>query len=162
MLRAEGLVRNPKRTYRVYREEGLQVRTKRRKKIIRPRVPLSVPSTVNERWSVDFVSDQLANGRRFRVFNVVDDFSRECIMQIVDFSIGGERLVRELDRLAESRPLPKKIVMDNVLRMEVKFSTHNRSPDTAISQRDSISIAPPGIYPPVKGLFSTIVNTGSA
>jgi putative transposase len=113
MLRAEGLVRNPKRTYRVYREEGLQVRTKRRKKIIRPRVPLSVPSTVNERWSVDFVSDQLANGRRFRVFNVVDDFSRECIMQIVDFSIGGERLVRELDRLAESRPLPKKIVMDN-------------------------------------------------
>jgi len=113
MLRTEGLVINPKRTYRVYREEGLQVRTKRRKRLIRPRVPLSVPCAVNERWSVDFVSDQLANGRRFRVFNVVDDFSRECILQIVDFSIGGERLVRELDWLAQTRPLPKKIVMDN-------------------------------------------------
>lgn len=113
MLRAEGLVKNPKRTYRIYREEGLQVRTKRRKKLTRPRVPLAVPSAVNERWSVDFVSDQLAHGRRFRVFNIVDDFSRECVQQIVDFSISGERLVREFDRLAKIRPLPKKIVMDN-------------------------------------------------
>ena len=64
-------------------------------------------------WSVDFVSDQLANGRRFRVFNVVDDFSRECLMQVVDFSIGGARLARELDRLAEQRPLPGRIVLDN-------------------------------------------------
>src|SRR6056297_3072672 len=107
------IVVNPKRTYRLYREEGLQVRTKRRKKLSRPRVPLALPSAVNERWSVDFVSDQLANGRRFRVFNVVDDFSRECVLQIVDFSIGGERLARELDQLAKSRRLAKKIVMDN-------------------------------------------------
>lgn len=113
MLRMEGLVINPKRTYRLYREEGLQVRTKRRKKITRPRVPLAVPSAVNERWSVDFVADQLANGRRFRVFNVVDDFSRECVLQVVDFSIGGLRLTRELDELAETRTLPRKIVMDN-------------------------------------------------
>ena len=113
MLRLEGLVVNAKRTYRIYREEGLQVRTKRRKKLIRPRVPLSVPSTVNERWSVDFVSDQLANGRRFRVFNIVDDFSRECVHQIVDFSIGGERLTRELDRLSQKRKLPQKLVLDN-------------------------------------------------
>ena len=113
MLKAEGLVINRKRTYRIYREEGLQVRTKVRKKLNRPRVPLVVPGATNERWSVDFVSDQLANGRRFRVFNVVDDFSRECILQVVDFSIGGERLARELDRLAEERPLPCKIVLDN-------------------------------------------------
>jgi putative transposase len=113
MLRTEGLVINPKRTYRIYREEGLQVRTKRRKKLQRPRVPLSVPTAVNERWSVDFISDQLANGRRFRVFNVVDDFSRECVLQVVDFSISGERLVRELDRLSGTRSLPKKVVMDN-------------------------------------------------
>ena len=113
MLRAEGLVKNPKRTYRIYREEGLQVRRKRRKRLTRPRVPMPVPNGVNERWSVDFMSDQLANGRRFRVFNIVDDFSRECVVQIVDFSISGLRLTRELDRLAESRPLPKTIVCDN-------------------------------------------------
>jgi putative transposase len=113
MLRAEGLVKNPKRTYRIYREERLQVRTKRRKKLNRPRIPMLVPNTVNERWSVDFVSDQLANGRRFRVLNVVDDFSRECVLQVVDVSISGQRLARELDRLAEYRQLPKTIVCDN-------------------------------------------------
>jgi putative transposase len=90
----------------------LQVRTKKRKKLNRPRVPLVVPVSVNQRWSVDFVSDQLANGRRFRVFNVVDDFSRECVLQVVDFSIGGMRLTRELDKLARTRLLPKRIVMD--------------------------------------------------
>ena len=55
----------------LYREEGLQVRTKRRKKITRPRVPMPVPTQANERWSADFMSDQLANGRRFRIFNLV-------------------------------------------------------------------------------------------
>jgi len=113
MLRAEGLVRNPKRTYRLYREQGLQVRSKKRKKLRRPRVPLAVPTRVNERWSVDFVSDQLANGRRFRVFNIVDDFSRECIAQVVDFSISGLRLTRELDQISGRRSLPLKIVCDN-------------------------------------------------
>ncbi len=92
MLKIEGHVINPKRTYRIYREEGLQVRTKRRKKLIRPRIPMVVPDAVNQRWSIDFVSDQLANGRRFRVLNIVDDFSRECVSQIVDFSISGQRL----------------------------------------------------------------------
>jgi putative transposase len=113
MLRSEGLVRNHKRTYRIYREEGLQVRTKRRKKLARPRVPMAVPVKVNERWSMEFVSDQQANGRRFRVLNVVDDFSRECVLQVVDFSISGQRLARELDRLAAHRPLPEAIVCDN-------------------------------------------------
>jgi putative transposase len=111
MLVLEGLVVNRKRTYRIYREEALQVRTKKRKKLRRPRIPMLVPEAVNERWSMDFVSDQLANGRRFRVLNIVDDFSRECVLQIVDFSISGHRLARELDRL--SRPLPKTIVCDN-------------------------------------------------
>ena len=113
MLVIEGRVVNFKRTYRLYREEGLQVRRKRRKKLNIPRIPMIVPSAVNERWSVDFVSDQLANGRRFRVFNVVDDFSRECVLQIVDFSISGQRLVNELDRLSRTRRLPNTIVCDN-------------------------------------------------
>lgn len=111
MLVIEGRVINCKRTYRIYREEGLQVRTKKRKKLIRPRMPMLVPDAVNERWSMDFVSDQLANGRRFRILNIVDDFSRECVLQIVDFSISGQRLARELDRL--TRSLPKTIVCDN-------------------------------------------------
>jgi len=72
-----------------------------------------VPSAVNARWSVDFISDQLANGRRLRVFNVVDDYTRECILQIVDFSISGQRLANELDRLARRRRLPKLLVSDN-------------------------------------------------
>jgi putative transposase len=92
MLVIEGRVQNHKRTYRVYCEEGLQVRTKRRKKISRPRVPILVPDAVNQRWSMDFVSDQLASGRRFRVLNVVDDFSREYIVKVVDFSISGHRV----------------------------------------------------------------------
>ena len=113
MLVIEGEVVNKKRTYRIYCEEGLQVRTKKRKKLTRPLIPMSVPDSINERWSVDFVSDQLANGRRFRVFNVVDDFSRECLLQVVDFSISGQRLTREFDRLAEQRGLPTRIAMDN-------------------------------------------------
>ena len=111
MLKAEQLVINSKRAYRIYREEGLQVRTKRRKKPTRPRIPMAVPNAVNERWSMDFVSDQLANGRRFRVLKIVDDYSRECILQVVDTSISGQRLARELDRL--TRQLPKTIVVDN-------------------------------------------------
>ena len=111
MLKIEGRVINRKRTYRIYREEGLQVRTKRRKKLRRPRLPMLVPDAVNQRWSMDFVSDQMASGRRFRVLNAVDDYSRECVLQIVDFSISGQRLARELDRLG--RQLPKTIVSDN-------------------------------------------------
>ena len=111
MLKTEGLVVNSKRTYRLYREEGLQVRTKRRKKLVRPRIPMLVPDAVNQRWSMDFVSDQLANGRRFRVLNIVDDYTREIVLQVVDFSISGYRVARELDLL--ERKLPKTIVCDN-------------------------------------------------
>ncbi len=113
MLKTEGLVQNRKRTYRLYCEEKLQVRTKRRKKLKRPRAPMLVPSGINERWSMDFVSDQLACGRRFRVLNIVDDYSRECVGQVVDTSISGQRVTRYLDELAERRGLPKIIVCDN-------------------------------------------------
>ena len=92
MLKRKGRVINRKRTYRIYGEEGLQVRTKRRKKITRPRVLMPVPTRANERWSADFMSDQLANGRRFRIFNLMDDFSRQCVGQIVDTAISGAPL----------------------------------------------------------------------
>ena len=70
-----------------------------------------VPDAVNQRWSMDFGSDQLANGRCFRVLNIVDDYSREIVLQVVDFSVSGDRVGRELDRL--ERKLPKTIVCDN-------------------------------------------------
>jgi putative transposase len=113
MLRNAGLVQNRKRTYRLYTEMGLQVRTKRRKKLIRPRVPLDLPQRAGERWSIDFVHDQLSYGRRFRVLNVVDDYSRECVGQLIDVSISGQRLARYLDQLAKQRSLLKTIVCDN-------------------------------------------------
>ena len=113
MLKAEGLVVNKKKTYRIYRELGMQVRTKRRKKLVRPRVPMLLPTRLNERWSLDFVSDQLSHGRRFRVLNIVDDFSRACVGQVVAFSISGQRLVRYLDELKAERGLPSTLVLDN-------------------------------------------------
>lgn len=81
--------------------------------MVRPRLPMAVPLKPNQRWSMDFVSDQLANGRRFRVLNVVDDYSRECIGQIVDSSISGGYVTRFLDQIVERRGRPKAIVCDN-------------------------------------------------
>lgn len=113
LLKAEGLVVNNKRTYRIYTEEGLQVRTRKRKKLQRPRQPMEVPLAMNQRWSMDFVSDQLSHGRRFRVLNVVDDFSREMVGQLVSVSITGAQVARFLDQLFEERSKPKKIICDN-------------------------------------------------
>ena len=113
LLKAEGLVVNRKRTYRIYTEEGLQVRTKKRKKLVRPRLPMEVPSRPNQRWSMGFVPDQLSNGRRFRTLNVVDDYSREMVGQLVSVSISGQQVARFLDQLKERRKLPSTIVCDN-------------------------------------------------
>jgi putative transposase len=114
MLRREGLVVNPKHTYRLYTEQGLQVRTKKRRKLPRrDRVAPQVPERAMQRWSMDFVGDQLADCRRFRVLNIVDDHSRFCPGQIVDVSIPGARVARFLDDLALRFGLPEEIVLDN-------------------------------------------------
>lgn len=127
-LRREGLVVNRKRTCRIYCELGLQVRTKRRKKLQRPRLPMLVPPQPNARWSVNFMSDQLANSRRFRILNIVDDYSRQCVGQIVDTLISGQRLARFLDELAQ-RALPKVLVCDNgsELTSKARFFWSQRS-----------------------------------
>jgi putative transposase len=111
---------NKKRTYRIYTKEWLQVRTKKRKKLQRPRLPMEAPSTPNQRWPMDFVSDQLSNGRRFRVLNMVDDYSREVIGQLVSVSISGHRVARFLDQIADQRGLPSLIVCDNGLEFTSK------------------------------------------
>lgn len=113
LLRREQCI-NLKRVYRLYREEGLKIRTKRRKKrYAPPRRPLALPASINERWSVDFIHDQLACGRRFRAFAVVDDFSRECLAIEVDTSLSGERVARVLDTVIQSRGRPAQVVSDN-------------------------------------------------
>lgn len=114
MLRREGLVVNHKKLFRLYREEKLAVRRRGgRKRAIGTRAPMLVPLRPDERWSLDFVSDQLTDGRRFRILAVVDDCTRECLALIVDTSLSGMRLARELDRLITERGRPKMIVSDN-------------------------------------------------
>lgn len=112
-LRGEGLVVNRKRSYRIYREEGLQLPRRRRKREKRARVPLPLPSAPGQRWSMDFVSDQLESGRQFRVLNVIDDFDRQCLGQWVDTSITGRRVAAFLTALGELHGLPTGIVCDN-------------------------------------------------
>ena len=114
LLRREGVALNHKKLFRLYREERLTVRRRGgRKRALGTRAPMAIPQGPNQRWSLDFVSDVLADGRRFRVLVVVDDFTRECLALVVDTSLSGVRLARELDRIAELRSLPLMIVSDN-------------------------------------------------
>jgi putative transposase len=114
LLRREGWTVNHKRVYRLYQEEGLQVRRRKRKRIgAVERQPLAIPVRQNERWSMDFVADALTDGRRFRSLNIVDDFNRECLAAQVDTSITGARVVRVLEQLRELRGLPQVLVTDN-------------------------------------------------
>lgn len=105
---------NHKRTERIYREEGLSLRLKKRKR--RPaalRVPMPQAHGPDQRWSMDFVSASLWQGRKFRALTIVDNYSRECPAIEIDNSLGGERVCRVLDRLALERGLPEIITVDN-------------------------------------------------
>jgi putative transposase len=114
LLKREGYVINHKKLYRLYREEKLAVRRRGgRKRAIGTRAPMLVPMAPNERWSLDFVSDQLTCGRRFRILTVVDDCTRECLALVADSSLSGVRVARELDRLMIERGKPKMVVSDN-------------------------------------------------
>ena len=114
LLRREGFVVNHKKVLRLYREEGLAVARRRRKKHVAvARVPLPKPTSRTERWSMDFVSDALASGRGFRCFTLVDDFTRECPAIEVAHSLPAWRVIAVLDRVAAERGLPRSIVCDN-------------------------------------------------
>lgn len=114
LLRREGIEVNHKKLFRVYREERLTVRRRGgRKRAIGTRAPMTLPQGPNQRWSLDFVSDQLSDGRRFRVLVVVDDFTRECLALVVDTSLSGARVARELDSLIAQRGKPLMVVSDN-------------------------------------------------
>ena len=102
------------RIYRRYREEGLSVRKRRaRRRAVGTRVPILVEAMANARWSLDFVHDQFACGRRFRILNVVDDVTRECLAAIPDTSISGRRVAQELTELIRQRGRPGMIVSDH-------------------------------------------------
>ncbi len=114
LLQREGFQVNHKKVYRLYCEERLKIRRKKRKRVAQvPRQPKPVPEAPNERWSMDFIHDTLFNGLVFRVLTIVDDHSRESPGLLVDRTISGERVARFLDNLAEERGLPEVIVVDN-------------------------------------------------
>jgi putative transposase len=114
MLAREGIVMNLKKLLRLYREENLRVRRRRgRKRAMGTRAPMTLPQAPNQRWSLDFVSNTLACGRRFRMLAVVDDFTRECLALVADTSLSGARVGRELDAIIAARGKPLMIVSDN-------------------------------------------------
>jgi putative transposase len=114
MLRREGFAVNRKRVYRIYKAAGLAVRRRRRRKLreARPAPPVEV-TCPNQRWSMDFVHDYLADGRRLRTFNVVDAFTRECLAIEVDTSLPARRVVGVLDKLVWVFGLPESVRVDN-------------------------------------------------
>ena len=114
LLRREGWTVNHKRVYRLYREEGLAIRCKRRKRFrAEARVPLALPKSANEVWTMDYTHDELASGRKFRTLNLMDGYTREALTIEVDTSLPGLRVVRVLDRLREMRGTPAAIQVDN-------------------------------------------------
>src|SRR5205823_2631183 len=164
LLRRDGFVVNHKRLFRIYRAERLVVRRRGgRKRALGTRAPMLVSQWPNDRWSVDFAADQFIDGRRLRIFVVVDDRTRECLALIADTSISGIRVARELDRLLAERGKPKTIVSDNgteltsnaILRWadDHKVAWHyiapgkpvqrivHRPPARRAPQRDPVSIA---------------------
>ena len=113
-LRREGFTVNHKRLFRIYREERLMVRKRGgRKRAMGSRTPMPVPTRPNELWVLDFVSDQLVCGRRFRILAIYDVCVRRCLAAVADFSLSGRRVARELDRLVALHGKPRAIGSDN-------------------------------------------------
>ena len=114
LLRREGWRVNAKRIYRLYTEEGLTVRTKHRTKAAgRARVPHPEATAPNQRWSMDFMSERVADGRWFRILTVVDQFTRECLCLLADQSLTGEKVTQALEPVVRQRGAPRSITVDN-------------------------------------------------
>jgi putative transposase len=114
LVKREGWTVNHKRLFRIYQEAGLAVRRRKRKRIAGIERQTKAPSLApNQSWSMDFVSDGLADGCRLRCLNIVDDFTKECLAIEVDTSLPGSRVVSVLERLAEMRGLPLSVTVDN-------------------------------------------------
>jgi putative transposase len=152
LLRRDGEPSGRNRIYRLYREEGLSVRKRKsRRRATGMRAPILVVARANARWSLDFVHDQLANGRRFRILNIVDDVTRECLASIADTSISGARVARELTALMARRGRPGMIVSDNGTEF-----TSNAVLSWASTQRIDWHYIAPG--KPIQNAFSESFN----
>ena len=104
---------NHKRLFRVYREAGLSVKRRKRKRLVRIGQPTFIATEPNQQWSIDFVHDRMANGRPVRVLTVLDNFTRECLAFEVDTSLPSRRVTRALDAVITARGRPEKIRLDN-------------------------------------------------
>ena len=114
MLRREKWMVNHKRVYRIYREEGLAMRRRKGKRFrAEARVPLVPPTRANQMWTMDFIRDSLASGRKFRTLNLMDGYTREALCIEVDTSLPGLRVVQVLERVAQERGFPEAIQVDN-------------------------------------------------
>ena len=128
LLRREGWLINRKRVHRLYRLDGLQVRmrVRRRKRLSLHRGPVPLPSAANQHWSMDFVHDQLLDGRSFRILTVIDQWSRESVSVEPGFSLSGVGVAAALDVVAQHRPLPKAITSITALNSRPGRSMNGR------------------------------------
>lgn len=147
LLRREGWVVNHKRVYRLYKEEGLNLRAKtKRKRVSETRAPeKNMPTCINESWAMDFVSDQLFNGKRIRALTLIDTYSRECLAIYVDKSIKGEMVADLLAKITQDKGFPRKIKVDNgpefisraldtwayLNKVKLEYSRHGKPTDNA-------------------------------
>ena len=129
---------NKKKVYRIYTDLGLKYRRKQSKRrYFENSKPIVLPELANKRWSMDFMCDALYDGRRIRILNIIDDFSREAIEVRVDFSISGKKLVRVFSEIEKERKLPEQIVVDNGSEFTSKvFREWARSKDVDIHYID--------------------------
>lgn len=159
ILRRQGRGWNHKRIYRVYCQMKLNHRRRARNRLPkRHRVPLYVPALPDTVWSADFMSDALHNGRRFRTFNVVDDFNREALHIEIDTSITSLRLVRVFERLRDEHGLPQVLRTDNGLLASV-FSSHWARESLHDSSMHKYMIHGQSTVLPPQECSSTIVDT---
>tara|TARA_R110002124_G_C8862023_1_gene507091 strand:- start:50 stop:703 length:654 start_codon:yes stop_codon:yes gene_type:complete len=113
-MRNQSIVVNHKRLHRVYKQMGLPLRRKVKKRLpSRIQEPIEIPNVFNHTWSIDFVHDVLTNGRRFRTFNVIDDYNREVLFIEADYSLKSSRVIWVLNHLIHKHGKPEKIRMDN-------------------------------------------------
>lgn len=158
---------NHKRVYRIYKELELNLRIKPKKRLVREKPEtLAVPDSINQVWSMDFMHDQLQDGRSFRLFNVIDDHNREVLGMEVDFSLPSERVIRALNQIIEWRGKPQAIRCDNVLNARTFSNDRQSHPVTAISQLKNqiyyLSIPERSLPQINQGSRLTIMNTRSA